>query len=229
MPQQSSVQEITNQFSRYSRFFGGSIRFVAYLALLLTIAWAVAAIELIAPFRDGQTRGIYWSLILYEEISVKFVLPISAGAIVVLLAWPFIARARNSQYRGMPGFFKLVTGILMLAVIAAWVVIGLNLFRSNHYQHLQSLLANDHLYHMASKLENTRRDMRYIVYSCDKTELNCRQVYNEVFPEGRLPTYTNDYKKVVTLRFDEVKDQLVLVWPTYKDRPDTYISLPQGA
>lgn len=229
MSQQTSVQDLTYQFSRYGRFFGGSIRFVAYLVFLLTIAWAVAAIVLIAPFRDGQTRGIYWSLILFDEISTRYVLPISAGAIVILLAWPFIARVRNPQYRGMPGFFKFLTALLMLAVVASWVVIGLNLFKSNHYQHVQSLLANDHLYHMASKLENSQRDMRYIVYSCDKTELNCQQVYNQVFPEGKSPTYTNDYKKVVTLGFDEGTKQLKLIWPNYKDRPDTFITLPPGA
>jgi hypothetical protein len=226
---QTSVQEITNQFGRYSRFFGGSIRLVAYLVLLLTIAWAAAAIALVAPFRDGQVKGIYWSLILYEEISTRYVLPISAAAIVLLLAWPFIARVRNPQYRGMPGIFKLITALLMIATIAAWTVIGLNLFKSNHYTHVQSLLANDHLYHMASKLENSKRDMRYIVYSCDKTELNCSLVYNQVFPEGNPPTYTNDYKKVVTLRFDDASHQLMLVWPKFKERPDTNISLPSGA
>ena len=229
MSQQTSVQEITNQFGRYSRFFGGSIRFVAYLALLLTIAWAVIAIVLIVPFREGQARGIYWSLVLYDEISTRYVLPISAGAIVVLLAWPFIARMRNPQYRGMPVLFKLLTGLLMLAVVTAWGGIGLTLFKSNHYGHVQSLLANDHLYHLDAKLENTHRDTRYIVYSCDKTELNCQQVYNQVFPEGKLPTYTNDYKKVVTLGFDDNTKQLKLIWPRYKDRPDTYISLPPGA
>ncbi len=226
---QTSVQEITNQFSRYSRFFGGSIRFAAYLVLLLTIAWAAVAGLLVAPFRDGQVKGIYWSLILYEEVSTRYVVPISAAAILLLLAWPFIARARNPQYRGMPGIFKFVTAILMIATIAAWVVIGLNLFKNNNYQHVQSLLANDHLYHMASKLENTKRDMRYIVYSCDKTELNCSQVYNQVFPEGNSPTYTNDYKKVVTLSFDDARHQLVLIWPKFKDRQNTYITIPSGA
>jgi uncharacterized membrane protein (UPF0136 family) len=218
-----SLQEINTQFSRYSRIFGGSLRLVAYLVLILTIACAALAILVIAPFREGQVKGIYWSLILYEEVATRWVLPISGAAVVLLLAYPFIARGQNRK--PMPGVFKFLTGLLIVATLAAWVVIGLNLFRTNNYKHVQSLLAGGHLFHIASKLENTQRDMRYIIYSCDQTELNCSQVYSQVFPQGNLPRYDFEYKQTVTLRYDEATRQLVLVFPKFKDRPDVFIPL----
>lgn len=224
----TSVQEITTQFSRYSRFIGGSLRLVAYLALLLTIGAAVLAMQVIAPFRDGQAKGIYWSLILFDEVATRYLLPVSAAAIVLLLALPFINWNKPNR-RPAPGLLKLFTAMLIFATLAAWVVIGLNLFKTNRYDHIHSLLANDHLYHIATKLENTKNDKRYLVYSCDKTELNCSLIYSQVFPEGKVSLIQSQYTKTVTLRYDEARRQLVLVWPQYKDQPDVYIPIPANS
>jgi hypothetical protein len=176
---ENNFENKLQEYASYARFFGGSLLLLAYTAFLVTIGYAVAGLLWIEPFRLGRAPGSYWGMILYDEVALKAILPFSGLGVVALIARPFLRRGKP-----LAAPLKMLTGLLLALVVAAWVIIGLNSFKGNGYYHQSSLNANGNVYHAAKQrvsLPGANSDFNYLVYRCDQIGLNCTKIYTNHF------------------------------------------------
>ncbi|HEX2913943.1 MAG TPA: hypothetical protein VH186_24275 [Chloroflexia bacterium] len=195
------------QFARMARVLGGSIRLVAYLGVLATIAFAVVGFFYVEPFRSGRITGSYWSLIVYDEVLMRWLGPISGLSFLVLIGFPVLYYFTGSNVRKpqpLPKPLKLLNLLLLLLTIVSWVMIGISSFRQSGYRHEDNAITQGQSFFLASKPVGNSKDSatEYFVYRCDQFALNCNRIYSEIVTGYRFVPGRNPREVIISLDGD---------------------------